>query len=90
MGNYYFSIAFKYIVSDQNTLCNQSDGIVINLDECKSVAKFLNFNFVRQETEALYPKGCYVFSKRIYFNTHENGASQQYSQQICKTKGIYL
>ena len=71
-------------------LCKQSDGIVSNLDECKSVASLFDFKFTRQEYEKGYPKGCYVFSKRVYLNNHHNGSIQEYAQQVCKRKGIFF
>ena len=71
-------------------LCDQANGIVKNLDECKSVALLFNFRFNRQEYEQTYPQGCYVFSRRVYLNNHPNGSMQEYSQQVCKRKGTFL
>ena len=43
---------------------------------------------MREEEEAGYPRGCYVYvelgQEGIFFNTHSSGSPQEHARQVCK------
>ena len=72
--------------------CLNVDGKNISeLSECKRAALRLEKEFKSTETEAQYPKGCYMYrDKYIYWNTHSTGGKNKRSRVICKSSGNYL
>ena len=77
-------------MSNVGQLCNPSDEILTDLDECKVAAKRLSLTFRTKQNKVDFPKGCYVWSPTgmVSFNTNNNGRKHVLTQQICKSKGI--
>ena len=64
---------------------------VSDLSECKRAAQQLEKTFKATETEAKYPKGCYIYrDKYVYWNTDSIGGMNKKSSVICKSDGNYL
>ena len=63
-------------------------------DDCRTAAAALDLPFGTSSTyssSSSYPKGCFVYGKQVYMNTHITGRTSPYSSygQVCKSDGRY-
>ena len=62
---------------------------VSNVIECRLAVSSLeecpNCNFSTKHSWSNFPKGCFVKSAVVHFNTHSTGNTHQNAQQLCKS-----
>lgn len=81
----------QYFLKGVNKLCKGNE-IIDDEKRCKESVdsedlKNLNLVFQKTESEANWPKGCYVAGKGtrdVYFNTHRYGAKDNTASPICQ------
>ena len=60
-----------------------------DIESCHaSIKQNINWDFIDIETDADYPKGCYLFAgDEVLFNKHASGSRHIDAGQICTFKG---
>ena len=80
---YFLLLDISYFVKTGNELCTGPE-IIDTLEECEVASKELGQSFEGTESAAEYPKGCYEWSEKTYWNTHSSGGGHSESYSICK------
>ena len=86
MNIYYYLSEAKSVCSDQGATT------ILTAAECRSaISKIPEATlFNKEESDATWPKGCYVTNGHVYWNNHETGFQQFYqynpARQVCTSK----
>ena len=66
-------------------MCTENGDVAIDdLTICKEAAIELIYKFQHMENSKDWPKGCFEYSKSVYFNEHVDGRKNSDARQICK------
>ena len=79
----------SYYVTATNYICADKGKVPIeDLQDCKEAAQTIpSVQFHKIENSQIYPTGCYINGKGVYFNVHANGSRQESSGSICRAIG---
>ena len=77
--------AGPYVVQHPTLACS-SEAILVTITECNTAKTLLDPSSaaVQEEDFAEAPKGCSIFKKEWYFNTHATGKIDGVSEPVCK------
>ena len=78
-------------ISDANSLCHESNGVLIHDEEtCSLAVSHISNQRPHVESESDWPRGCYITNERIYFNGHLMGSRNVRAQPVCISKSGIL